>query len=117
MLGGPDSFADGKYDRTPVGELLPVYLNRPGRGPGDEARDYRLVLTREGWLQPWVRTRKTEDEERKRLAAMPPFQTLSRVGQHQAGGRRPRRGPRRRRRTSPRRSWRSSSARGTSRPS
>src|SRR6185437_14707061 len=30
MLGGPDSFADGKYDRTPVGELLPVYLNRPG---------------------------------------------------------------------------------------
>ena len=33
MLGGPDSFADGKYDRTPVGELLPVYLNRPGRGP------------------------------------------------------------------------------------
>ena len=28
MLGGPDSFADGKYDRTPVGELLPVYLNR-----------------------------------------------------------------------------------------
>ena len=27
MLGGPDSFADGKYDRTPVGELLPVYLN------------------------------------------------------------------------------------------
>ena len=32
MLGGPDSFADGKYDRTPVGELLPVYLNRPSRG-------------------------------------------------------------------------------------
>ena len=28
MLGGPDSFASGKYDRTPVGELLPVYLNR-----------------------------------------------------------------------------------------
>ena len=27
MLGGTDSFADGKYDRTPVGELLPVYLN------------------------------------------------------------------------------------------
>ena len=27
MLGGPDSFADGKYDRTPVGELLPVYLS------------------------------------------------------------------------------------------
>ena len=32
MLGGPDSFADGKYDRTPVGEILPVYLNRPAGG-------------------------------------------------------------------------------------
>jgi uncharacterized membrane protein len=76
MLGGLDSFASGKYDRTPVGELLPVYLNRPDAVvDGDE---YRLVLTREGWLQPWVRLRKTEDEERQRLARMPPFQTLSR---------------------------------------
>ena len=86
MLGGPDSFADGKYDRTPVGELLPVYLDRPAPPtpePGDA--EYRLVLTREGWLQPWVRTRKTEDEERQRLAAMPPFQTLSRVGRIKPG--------------------------------
>ena len=43
------------------------------------------MLTREGWLQPWVRTRKTEDEERKRLAAMPGFQTLSRVGRIKPG--------------------------------
>ena len=28
MLGGPDAFVDGKYDRTPVGDLLPVYLNK-----------------------------------------------------------------------------------------
>ena len=38
MLGGPDSFADGKYDRTPVGELLPVYLNRPHPAPDGEQR-------------------------------------------------------------------------------
>ena len=38
MLGGPDSFADGKYDRTPVGELLPVYLNGPAAAPGTGAR-------------------------------------------------------------------------------
>ena len=80
MLGGLDTFADGKYDRTPVGELLPVYLNRPPADAGSNIPDYRLVLTREGWLQPWVRTRKTEDEERKRLASMPPFRTLSRSG-------------------------------------
>ncbi|MEJ7637622.1 MAG: hypothetical protein WKF75_06425 [Singulisphaera sp.] len=32
-----------------------------------------------------MRTRKTEDEERKRLAAMPGFQTLSRVGRIKPG--------------------------------
>jgi uncharacterized membrane protein len=83
MLGGPDSFADGKYDRTPIGDLLPVYLNRPAPPQGETA--YRLALTREGWLQPWVRTRKTEDEERERLAAMAPFHTLSRAGHVKPG--------------------------------
>ena len=83
MLGGPDSFADGKYDRTPVGELLPVYLN--GSAVATSVGAHQLVLTREGWLQPWVRTRKTEDEERKRLAAMPNFQTLSHVGRIKPG--------------------------------
>lgn len=96
MLGGPESFADGKYDRTPVAEFLPVYLNRraeetdpaadgPSAGADGDAQQYRLVLTREGWLQPWVRTRKTEDEERKRLAAMAPFHTLSPVGSIKPG--------------------------------
>jgi hypothetical protein len=84
MLGGPDSFSEGKYDHTPVGDLLPVYLNRP-TVPQSEGMVYRLALTREGWLQPWVRTRKTEDEERERLAAMTPFHTLSRAGNIKPG--------------------------------
>jgi uncharacterized membrane protein len=87
MLGGPDSLAEGRYDRSPVGDLLPIYLSRgtaPGPAPADEP-EYRLVLTREGWLQPWVRVRKTEDDERQRLAAMPPFRTLSRVGNAKPG--------------------------------
>ena len=78
MLGGPDSFADGKYDRNPVGEILPVYLNRPDTIPDPD--EYQLVLTREGWLQPWVRLRKTEEEERRRLATLTSFQTISQVG-------------------------------------
>ena len=88
MLGGPESFVEGKYDRTPVGDLLPVYLNpRAGlaENPGPPEGEHRLVLTREGWLQPWVRGRKTEDEEQLRLAAMPPFHTLSRVGNLKPG--------------------------------
>jgi uncharacterized membrane protein len=85
MLGGPDSFTDGKYDRTPVSELLPVYLSGSAAAAAPSVGAYQLVLTREGWLQPWVRTRNTEEEERKRLAAMPHFQTLSRVGRIKPG--------------------------------
>ena len=40
MLGGPDSFADGKYDRTPVGELLPVYLNGSPWPPASARTDW-----------------------------------------------------------------------------
>nr|MDQ3331666.1 hypothetical protein [Planctomycetota bacterium] len=78
MLGGPESFADGKYDRTPVGDMLPIYLS--GKTTSASQGDFRLKLTREGWLQPWVRTRKTEDDERKRLDTMPGFQSLNPAG-------------------------------------
>src|SRR5215204_2760734 len=27
MLGGQESFRNGKYDRTPIGDLLPVYVD------------------------------------------------------------------------------------------
>ncbi|HEY8505008.1 MAG TPA: glutamine amidotransferase, partial [Gemmataceae bacterium] len=83
MLGGTDSFAEGRYDRTPVGDLLPVYLDRPGDTAADQ--EYHLVLTREGWLQPWVRTRKTEDEERRRLEGMAPFRVLNTAGNVKPG--------------------------------
>jgi uncharacterized membrane protein len=86
MLGGPDAFSDGKYDRTPVGEMLPVYLNKLALAtPSQAATDYRLVLTREGWLQPWVRTRKTEEEEVQRLNTMSGFRMLSEVGNIKPG--------------------------------
>ncbi len=42
-------------------------------------RGTSLSLTREGWLEPWVRLREEEASERQRLGAMPPFQTLNRV--------------------------------------
>jgi hypothetical protein len=83
MLGGLDSFAEGKYDRTPVGELLPVYIDRSASKPADG--EYTLSLTREGWLQPWVRLRKTEEEEKQRLAEMSRFRTISRSGDIKPG--------------------------------
>lgn len=77
MLGGQESFKNGKYDRTPIGDLLPVYVDDAASPPPD-AR-YRLALTREGWLEPWVRLRPEEDTERTRLAGMPEFSTLNTV--------------------------------------
>ena len=75
MLGGKESFASGDYVRTPIGELMPVYLDRPqGMLPGTA---YQLSLTRDGWLQPWTRLRTNEQDENKRLAAMPSFFSLN----------------------------------------
>lgn len=78
MMGGLDSFAGGKYARTPVAALLPVYLDEQPSIPADH--EYHLALTRYGWLQPWVRLRNTEPEERRRLSTMATFRSLNRAG-------------------------------------
>ncbi len=77
MLGGQESFREGNYARTPLGDLLPVYLERKSRSrPGAQ---FRLALTRDGWLQPWIRLRRTEKDEHARLEAMPFFGALNHV--------------------------------------
>lgn len=77
MLGGADSLHDGQYQRTPVAEMLPLYLDRVSRTP--LAPGYRWELTREGVLQPWMRTQPTESAELDRVAAMPAFQVVNRL--------------------------------------
>jgi uncharacterized membrane protein len=77
MLGGQESFKNGKFDRTPVGDLLPVYADQVPSFP--VGAKFRMALTREGWLEPWIRLRAEEDAERKRLESMPPFQTLNAI--------------------------------------
>ena len=74
MLGGQESFGSGDYDKTQIGELLPIYLDRVTSRPNS---DFQLSLTREGWLQPWVRIESTEEKERQRLVSMPKFKTLN----------------------------------------
>ena len=83
MLGGQESFRQGKYDRTPIGDMLPVYLDRLADATPN-AR-YRLALTREGWLQPWARLRANEHDELKRIDEMPPFHTVNRIGSIKPG--------------------------------
>ncbi|MEZ6064494.1 MAG: hypothetical protein R3B90_02025 [Planctomycetaceae bacterium] len=83
MLGGPGSFHHGGWQKTIVKDVLPVYIDRaPAPLPqaaADPPLEQRLQLTRDGWLQPWVRLRPTESEERKRLDDMTGFQVVSRV--------------------------------------
>lgn len=75
MLGGSESFHEGSYARTPIGDMLPVYLDT---GAAPEPRGaLKLVLTREGWLQPWLRLRDTEGDERTRIESMPGFDILN----------------------------------------
>lgn len=83
MLGGMESFQQGKYQRTPIGDMLPVYLdpvpdtNEPG--------PLRYDLTREGMLQSWARLRENEADEKARLQTMAPFQVLNRVREAKPG--------------------------------
>jgi len=77
MLGGKDSFQRGHFDRTPIGSILPVYLDSMPAADAPPAT--RMDLTREGWLQPWARLRDNEKDEQQRLADMPEFHVLNRV--------------------------------------
>jgi len=77
MLGGKESFQKGSFQRTPIGGILPVYLDPV---PADDTQaPLRLSLTREGWLQPWARLRDNEKDEQQRLAEMPDFRVLNRI--------------------------------------
>src|SRR6266699_519495 len=83
MLGGAETFHQGKYERTPVGDMLPVYLDHFVETK--PTTNFQFGLTREGWLQPWARLRNTENEEKSRLESMPAFQVLNRVREIKPG--------------------------------
>ena len=77
MLGGQESYREGGYEHTVVGRMLPVYLDRATMEA--PVADGRWNLTREGWLEPWLRLRAGNAEEETRLASMPGFFAMNRV--------------------------------------
>jgi uncharacterized membrane protein len=77
LLGGTESFRDGGYERTPVGSMLPVYLDR--EPPQPAGTEFRLELTREGGLEPWLRLRTSEAGEQARLDELPTVKVLNRA--------------------------------------
>ena len=86
MLGGMESLHGGRYHKTVIRDILPVYLNVK---PQFEAVDKRLsfTLSRDGWLQPWVRLFENEAEEKKRMASMAKFRVMNRVSGVKPGAR------------------------------
>lgn len=73
MLGGLESFQGGKYDRTPIGDLLPVYVDRAIPSPA--AGEARMSLSRDGLLEPWLRLRQTVAAEANRLESAAGYRT------------------------------------------
>lgn len=81
VLGGVNALEDGRYENTPIAQALPVYLDTFGPSAATE-RLVRWNLTRSGWVEPWMRIRSFETEERQRIQAMPwlrVYNTLQRV--------------------------------------
>ena len=77
MLGGQESFSQGDFHRTPIADLLPVFLES---SPTQQSQTpFRWELTKTGKLEPWMRLRLTEEEEEERLASMPLFRTTNQV--------------------------------------
>jgi hypothetical protein len=76
-LGGQESYQHGGYEHTPLGRMMPVYLDRTSTAPAVE--NARLDLTREGWLEAWTRLRPERAAEEQRLAQMPGFYAVNQV--------------------------------------
>ena len=83
MLGGMESFQQGAYQHTPIGDMLPVYLDR--FEDAKPAGPVRFDLTLEGMLQSWARLRDNEADEKARLQNMVPFQVINRVRESKPG--------------------------------
>jgi uncharacterized membrane protein len=77
MLGGAECYSPGGYAHTPVARMLPVYLD--GVTSGAPAENAKFKLTREGWLEPWMRLRSSEPEEEARQKNMAAFYTVNPV--------------------------------------
>ena len=86
MMAGMESLYEGSYHKTVIRDILPVYLNVK---PQFEEQTNRLnfALSRDGWLQPWVRLFENESEEKKRMQGMAEFRVMNRVSGIKPGAR------------------------------
>ncbi len=84
MLGGRDSFRHGAWQKTPLRDVLPIYLDQTEEPVGNQLK---WNLTREGWLEPWMRVHSTEVEEQTRLGKVPALEILNSTRETKPGSR------------------------------
>jgi uncharacterized membrane protein len=83
MLGGMESFEQGKYEHTAIQQILPVHLDKST--DAQVAGKMLMELTREGMLMPWARLRDNQTDEEQRLLEMTSFSVLNRLSSVKAG--------------------------------
>jgi uncharacterized membrane protein len=91
VLGGQESMRGKGFKNSVFNQILPVYgedgaetsvTQFAGVSTGADTEDtpkVEFALTREGWLQPFMRLAENETAERDRLQRMPPFEVLNRT--------------------------------------
>lgn len=86
-LGGAEAMKGSEFSRSVLSQLLPIYPDSNLVNAADLTADpnqeviasIRMQLSRDGWLQPFMRLADTEAGEKKRLESMPGFQVWNRV--------------------------------------
>lgn len=82
MLGGQEVFSSESMKETPLGDLAPFYSPKVKDKP---LGPYRIDLTREGLLQPWLRLSDKETQESTQSRSQPIFSTLNLSGELKPG--------------------------------
>jgi hypothetical protein len=91
VLGGQESLRGKGFKNSVLNQILPVYGeegvttpsaanmgNTVDASESDATPSVQYTLTREGWLQPFLRLAENEAAEKERLERMPNFEVLNR---------------------------------------
>ncbi len=91
VLGGQESMRGKGFSDSVLSQMLPIYCDDglpssiASAAPGDSESIVRYQLSREGWLQPFLRLADNEAAEKERLERMPSFQVLNRLNKVKPG--------------------------------
>jgi uncharacterized membrane protein len=86
MLGGGRAFAEGGYAGTPVGDVLPVVLDRPARSGGQpDVAHLKVGLTRGGMAHAVTQIASTEEASAARWRELPTVTSVNPLTQVKPG--------------------------------